>query len=101
MRVSQEPNTNNLDGLKTSYTTNNDSVFLSSDPKKPLYQGESCGEPVTEMHLNLSAVNAFDVYKKNKNLISSSRKKNLESVKDLHSARSAVKGKEDVNLSAS
>lgn len=52
------------------------------------------------MHLNLSAVNAFDVYKKNKNLISSNRKKNIDSVKDLHSARSAAKTKE-VSLSDS
>ena len=53
------------------------------------------------MQLNLSAVNAFDVYKKNKNLISSNRKKNnLESVKDLHNDRSAVKPKEP-NLSDS
>ncbi len=53
------------------------------------------------MQLNLSAVNAFDVYKKNKNLISSNRKKNnLESVKDLHNDRSAVKPKE-INLSDS
>ena len=53
------------------------------------------------MHLNLSAVNAFDVYKKNKNLISSNRKKNLDSShKDLLSGRSAVKTKE-VNLSDS
>ena len=53
------------------------------------------------MQLNLSAVNAFDVYKKNKNLISSNRKKNnLESVKDLHNDRSVVKPKE-INLSDS
>jgi len=53
------------------------------------------------MQMNLSAVNAFDVYKKNKNLISSNRKKNnLESVKDLHNDRSAVKPKE-ANLSDS
>jgi len=53
------------------------------------------------MQLNLSAVNAFDVYKKNKNLISSNRKKNnLESVKDLHNDRSLVKPKE-INLSDS
>jgi hypothetical protein len=53
------------------------------------------------MQLNLSAVNAFDVYKKNKNLISSNRKKNnMDSVKDLHNAKSPVKPKE-VNLSDS
>jgi hypothetical protein len=53
------------------------------------------------MQLNLSAVNAFDVYKKNKNLISSNRKKNnFESVKDLHNDKSAVKAKE-ANLSDS
>ena len=54
------------------------------------------------MPLNLSAVNAFDVYKKNKNLISSNRKKNnLESVKDLkNNAKPAVKPNE-VNLSDS
>ena len=53
------------------------------------------------MKLNLSGVNSFDVYKKNKNLISSSRKKNkLDSVKDLHNDRSPAKQKE-VNLSDS
>jgi hypothetical protein len=53
------------------------------------------------MKLNLSGVNSFDVYKKNKNLISSNRKKNkLDSVKDLHNDRSPAKQKE-VNLSDS
>jgi hypothetical protein len=53
------------------------------------------------MKLNLSGVNSFDVYKKNKNLISSNRKKNkLDSVKDLHNDKSPPKQKE-VNLSDS
>jgi hypothetical protein len=53
------------------------------------------------MKLNLSGVNSFDVYKKNKNLISSNRKKNkLDSVKDLHNDKSPAKPKE-VNLSDS
>jgi hypothetical protein len=53
------------------------------------------------MKLNLSGVNSFDVYKKNKNLISSNRKKNkLDSVKDLHNDKSPAKQKE-VNLSDS
>ena len=53
------------------------------------------------MKLNLSGVNSFDVYKKNKNLISSNRKKNkLDSVKDLHNYKSPAKQKE-VNLSDS
>jgi hypothetical protein len=40
LRVSQEPNAN-LEGVKTSITTNNASVFLSQDPRKPFFQGEA------------------------------------------------------------